>query len=130
MLALILFSLFKRVCLWVVKFGQWRKKWTIDSISFPQLQKGSTESWKLCLNLCYFKWLKPILRRVRRFSPNGLFMLKSLLTFKWFNNQGFMLQLTITQKILNLMDILMIVPYSMNLITQFKAYAWQTVGHT
>ena len=41
-----------------------------------------------------------------------------------------MLQLTITQKILNLMDILMIVPYSMNLITQFKAYAWQTVGHT
>ena len=60
-LALILFSLFKRVCLWVVKFGQWRKKWTIDSISFPQLHKGSTEFWILCLNLCSFKWLKPIL---------------------------------------------------------------------
>ena len=75
-LALIFISLFKRVCLWVVKFGQWRKKWTVDSISFPQLHKGSTESWKLCLNLCSFKWLKPILRRVRSFSPNGLLMLK------------------------------------------------------
>ena len=73
--------MFKRVCLWVVKFGQWRKKWTVDSISFPQLHKGSTESWKLCLNLCSFKWLKPILRRVRSFSPNGLFMLKTLLEF-------------------------------------------------
>ena len=80
-LALILFSLFKRVCLWVVKFGQWRKKWTVDSISFPQLHKGSTESWKSCLNLCSFKWLKPTLRRVRCFSPNGLFTLKTLLEF-------------------------------------------------
>ena len=47
-LALILFSLFKRVCLWVVKFSQWRKKWAIDSISFPQLYKGSTE-FKNCV---------------------------------------------------------------------------------
>ena len=80
-LALILLSLFKRVCLWVVKFGQWRKKWTVDSISFPQIHKGSIESWKLCLNLCSFKWLKPILRRVRSFSSNGLFILKALLEF-------------------------------------------------
>ena len=80
-LAIIFFTLFKRVCLWVVKFGQWRKKWTVDCISFPQLHKGSTESWKLYLNLCFFKWLKPILKRVRSFSPNGLFMLKTLLEF-------------------------------------------------
>ena len=80
-LALILFSLFKWVWLWVVKFGPWRKKWTVDSRSFPQLHKGSTESWKLCLNLCSFKWLKPVLKRVRSFSPNGLFMLKTLLEF-------------------------------------------------
>ena len=53
----------------------------VDSISFPQLHKGSTESWKLCLNLCSFMWLKPILRRVRSFSSNGLFMLKTLLEF-------------------------------------------------
>ena len=80
-LALILFSLLKRVCLWVLKFGQWRKKSTIDSISFPQLHKGFTEYGKLCLNLCSFKWLKPILRRDRGFSPNGLFMLKTFLEF-------------------------------------------------
>ena len=80
-LSLILFSLFKMVCFWVVKFTQWRKKWAVDSILFPQLHKGSTESWKLCLNLCCFKWLKPILRYVRNFSPNGLFMLKTLLEF-------------------------------------------------
>ena len=77
-LALILFSLFKRVCLWVVKLWRWRKKWTVDSISFLQLHKGSTQFWKLCLNLCSFKWLKPIVRRVRSFSPNGL---KTLLEF-------------------------------------------------
>ena len=80
-LSLILFSLFKMVCFWVAKFTQWRKKWAVDSILFPQLHKGSTESWKLCLNLCCFNWLKPILRYVRNFSPNGLFMLKTLLEF-------------------------------------------------
>ena len=73
--------MFKRVCLWVVKCGQWRKKWTVDSLSFLQQHKGYTESWKLRLNLCSFKWLKPILRRLRSFSPNGLFMLKTLLEF-------------------------------------------------
>ena len=75
------FSLFKRVCLWDVKFGQWRKKWTGDSIPFPQVHKGSKESWKLCLNLCSFRWLKPILRCVKSFSPNGLFMLNASLEF-------------------------------------------------
>ena len=75
------FSLFKKVCLWVIKFAQWRKKWAVDSISFPQLHEGSAYSWKLCFNLCSFKWLKPILRRVRNFSPSGLFMLKTLVEF-------------------------------------------------
>ena len=73
--------MFKRVCLWVSKFGERRKKWTVDSISFPQLHKGATESWKLCSSLCSFKSLKPILRRIRSFTPNRLFMLKRLLEF-------------------------------------------------
>ena len=68
--------MFKRVCLWVLKFGQWKRKWTADSILVPQLHRRSTESWKLYLNLCSLKWLKPILRRVRSFSLNRLFMLK------------------------------------------------------
>ena len=81
LLALIFFNLFKRVYLCVVKFAQWRKKWATDSILFPQLHKRSSESWILCLNLCFFNWLKPILRCVRNFSPNGLFMLKILMQF-------------------------------------------------
>ena len=72
------FQFVQKVCLWVVKL---RKNCTIDSILFPQLHKGSTESGKLCLNLRFFKWLKPILRRVWNFSPDGLFMLKTLLEF-------------------------------------------------
>ena len=76
-----LFSLFKRVCIWVARFVQWRKKWAADSTSFPQLQNWSAEYWKLCLNLCSLKWLKPILRRIRNFSPDGLFMLKTFLAF-------------------------------------------------
>ena len=81
MLALLLFSLFERVRLWVVKFGEWRRKWTVDSISLPQPHRGFTESWKLCLNSWSFKWPKPILRRVKNVSPNRLFMLKTLLNF-------------------------------------------------
>ena len=69
------------VCLWVVKFGQWRKKWTVDSTSFLKLHNGSTESWKLSLNLFSFKLLKTNLRRVRSFCPNGLLTLKILLEF-------------------------------------------------
>ena len=39
--------------------GQWRTKWVVDSMSWPQLYKGLIESWKLWLNLCSLKWLKP-----------------------------------------------------------------------
>ena len=42
----------------------------------------STESRTFCLNLCSFKWLKLILRRVRSFSPKGIFILKALLEFR------------------------------------------------
>ena len=49
----------RRVHLSVVYMGQWRRKWAVDSISKPQLQNGFKESWKLCLNLCSSKWLKP-----------------------------------------------------------------------
>ena len=76
--ALILFNLFKKVYLCVVKFAQWRKKWATDSIL---LHKRSSESWILCLNLCFFNCLKPNLRCARNFSPNGLFMLKILMQF-------------------------------------------------
>ena len=68
----------KRVCLWRWKFGQWRRKCFVVSVPLPQLHIGSTESWKLCLNLCSFRWLNPILNLVRYLIPRGLWILKIL----------------------------------------------------
>ena len=31
--------------------GQWRKKWDVDLISIPQLQRGVIQFWKLWLNV-------------------------------------------------------------------------------
>ena len=38
---------------------QWRKKWIADSTSLPQLHIRFSVSWKLCLNLCSYRWLRP-----------------------------------------------------------------------
>ena len=56
----------------LIKKGQWRKKWVVDSISWPQLHKGFNVSWKLCLNLCSLRWLKPSLSLVISLIPLGL----------------------------------------------------------
>ena len=53
----------RNVCLLFMKRGQWKKKWIIDS-SRPQLHKGLIRSWKLCLNLCSRKILRPSLSLV------------------------------------------------------------------
>ena len=62
----------RRVRLSLIKKGQWRKKWVMDSISWPQLHKGFNVSWKLCLNLCSLKWLRPSLSLVISLIPLGL----------------------------------------------------------
>ena len=69
----------KRVRLSVISVGQWRRKCAVDSISKPQLQNGFKESWKLCLNLCSRKWLKPSRSLVINLIPLGLWQLKRLL---------------------------------------------------
>ena len=61
------------------KLGQWRRKWADVSISLPQLQIGLSESWKLCLNLCSRRWLKPNLNLVNNLTPLGLWQLKVVL---------------------------------------------------
>ena len=68
-----------RVRLSVIYLGQWRRKRAVDSISKPQLQNGFKESWKLCLNLCSRKWLKPSRSLVINLIPLGLWQLKTLL---------------------------------------------------
>ena len=71
-----------RVRLSIIYVGQWRKC-AVDSISKPQLQNGFKESWKLCLNLCSCKWLKPSRSLVINLIPLGLWQLKRPLEDKF-----------------------------------------------
>ena len=41
----------------------------MSSASREQGHNGFNVSWKLCLNLCSLRWLKPTRRRVNNFKP-------------------------------------------------------------
>ena len=60
------------------KWGQWRSKWAEVLISLPQLQIGSTESWKPCLNLCTQRLLNLSLNLISNLPPVGVWQLKTL----------------------------------------------------
>ena len=92
----------RRVRLSVIYVGQWRRKCAVDSISKPQLQNGFKESWKLCLNLCSRKWLKPSRSLVINLIPLGLWQLKRLLADGLINFRILFL------KILKLLEFLML----------------------
>ena len=65
----------RRVYLYFMKKWQWRKKSVADAISLPQLHKELIKSWKLCLNLCPCKWLRPSLSLEIKLIPLGLWHL-------------------------------------------------------
>ena len=69
----------KRVCLGMRKFVQWRKKCISGSISLPYSHKGSKVSWKHCLNLCSWRWLKPRRNLAMSLIPRRLWRSKILL---------------------------------------------------
>ena len=71
--------LFRRVDRSVWNKGQSRKWWDVVSISRPQPQRGFKVSWKLCLSLCSWKWLRPSLNLVTNLIPFGLWHWKILL---------------------------------------------------
>ena len=71
--------IFRKVDLSFKKTEQWRGKWTDVLISLPQLQIGLIESWKLCLNLCLWRWLKHNLNLVNNWTPMGIWQLKTVL---------------------------------------------------
>ena len=71
-LQLILFILFRRVNLSFMKIGQWSRRGVEFSISLPQRQIGLRQSWKLCLNPCSWRWLKPKHNLVNSLIPLGL----------------------------------------------------------
>ena len=54
-------SILLKVMMWVYLslVNNAEKKWVVDSIPWQQLDKGAKNSWKLCLNLCSLKWVKP-----------------------------------------------------------------------
>ena len=62
-------SSFMRLVLGVMKFWQRRKKSEVDSTSRLQEHSGLIVSWKLCLNLCSLRWLKPTRSLVSSFIP-------------------------------------------------------------
>ena len=59
--------------------GQWSKKCVVDSTSTLHLHNGFSKSWKLCLNLCSRRWLRPRRSLVRNLIPCGLWHSNSLL---------------------------------------------------
>ena len=69
----------KRVCLGMRKLVQWRKKCIVDSISLLHSHKGFKVSWKQCLNLCSWRWLRPRRNLVKSLIPRGLWISKILL---------------------------------------------------
>ena len=68
----ILLIVLRRVYLSLVNNREWRKKWVSDA---TQLHKGFKNSWKLYLNLCLLKWLKPrrTLNKKMKFSIINFF---------------------------------------------------------
>ena len=60
-----------RMHLSLTNWGQWRRNFSVDSTSFPQLHSGFNVSWKPSLNSCSLKWLKPNLSLVIRQVPLG-----------------------------------------------------------
>ena len=75
----ILSILRRRFCFLLANLEQWRKKWIHVSISRPQTQIRLSASKKLCLNLCYLKWIRPTRRRMTKISPFGWLTLKTSL---------------------------------------------------
>ena len=74
---------------WIM--NSWEKKWVVDSVPWPQLHTGFEDFWKLCLNLCSLKWLKPRRRCVISLIPLGLWQLYTELAASLINWKIFFL---------------------------------------
>ena len=65
------FSLLVRSIRWWWKWWQDKRQCVVSSFSMLKEYSGLESPWKLCLNLCSFRWLKPNLKLVRNLSPFG-----------------------------------------------------------
>ena len=71
-----------RVRLSVIYLRQWKRKCAVNLISKPQLQSGFKESWKLRLNLCSCKWIRPSHNFFNKFDFFGIMAVKKTIS-RW-----------------------------------------------
>ena len=71
-------------------------------MSWPQLNKGCTVSWKPCLNLCSLKWLRPSLSLVISLIPLGLWISKKKIWERSYEIKHFSLKTEILLEFLRL----------------------------
>ena len=75
-----MFQIFWRwVGLGMRKLVQWRKKCIFDSISLPYLHKGLKLSWKQCLSISSWWWLRPKCNLLKSWNPRRLWLSKKYL---------------------------------------------------
>ena len=79
MLSSVFLIFWKGVCLGIRKLVRWRKKCNVDLTSLPHSHKGFKVSWKQCLNLCSWRWLRPSRNLVKSLFPRGLWISKAYL---------------------------------------------------
>ena len=76
-----MFQIFWRwVGLGMRKLVQWRKKCIFDSISLPYLHKGLKLSWKQCLSISSWWWLRPKCNLLKSWNPRRLWLSKKIFT--------------------------------------------------
>ena len=79
MLSSMFLIFWKKVCLRMRKLVQWRKKYIVYSISLLYSHKWFKISWKQCLNLCSWRWLRPRCNLVKSLISRRLWISKILL---------------------------------------------------
>ena len=87
----ILNKLFRSFCLFSVKSGQCKKKWSVVSVSQPQSHIGLGASLKLWRNLCSFKWLNFNRSLDNKLTPTGSWIVKRDFCFKLKNSLNIVL---------------------------------------
>ena len=79
MLSSLFLIFWKGVRLGIRKLVRWRKKCNVDLISLPHSHKRFKVSWKQCLNLCSWRWLRPRRNLVKSLFSRELWISKAYL---------------------------------------------------
>ena len=75
-----------------------RRRWEVVSTSFLQQQGGIRSSWKLSLNMCFWRWLSPSRNLATSFTPIGSWQPKELFQVVLMNFKIFYLKMVSASK--------------------------------